>query len=1627
MEVKMSFIIRNEKQFAKWFKKNYKLLGFSKIVRGDISRCPDFVMVKDGKEVGVELETSSSNFLAHKHDIQKVDEVVCLINDAKLNIPTTVVKFPGVIYLGKRKVTLSIDHKTYSDFQRYCEENAIMLSKKIELFMKSIAKNKKIAAVFLGFVFLMFFATVCALQFSDLTQNDFNNGTYSSAIHNGTGVVLSNSNLSGNYASRIFDAGSAALWNNLTFAKSIPVKEYLYAADVAADVWNSTNSAVNWTLIKDDYNNGDANGAGMSFFNSSGAYYIIYNQKVYVSLNFGASWTKVNNDYNGAERQNADVANIDKNNNIYIIEGDQDVWKSSDSGTTWAKLAVNFNGGGRVAKGIAVNSSNILFSVDNSADFWSSSDGVNWTKVNDDYNGADGNAATAMTIDRNDVIYVLDSTAVWKSSDSGTTWAKQTNDFDSTDAHLGISMTSDSQNNLYIIDGGEDVYISSDSAATWTKLATNFNGATGNANAFSSFLKATNITLQIRNCSSSCTTEQFIGPDGTSNTYYNGNGNANINLTGRYFQYKVFLTSSEAGLSSILYNVNLNYSLLDNTPPIISIYSPATANYTANNLIINFTASDSSGISAMWFNNGTANQTYTDVISLTASQGSNTFIFYANDSLGNINSSSITFYIDSLAPAIAITSPISNANYSSSSLSLSFTAADANLQSCWRSIDNGINVSLPGCLGGVISGFIDGQRAITVYANDTLGNVNSSSIAFTVHTSPPAYSNPVAGAPSAYSSNLTYFNITWIDSFPISSVLLESNFSGISKNYTMQNIIDGIYQFSVVLPAGAFYWKSYANDSLGNLNSSTAQEITINKAQSQILLYINGTENNGAMVYGTTANVSAYESSTGDSDVSYALLRNGVEVSNPDTSVLSAGYYNYTFVSTEGQNYSAASLTRFLNVTKAIPNLQLTLNGASSSTAPYISQELIVNASSSNSNVKLYEDSSLIDEGNVVSAVRNYSSIGARTWKAETDENENYSSYSVSYDASVADSSYPMFSGLKSSIASSSAYSSANQYVFNATWTHSLGISEVIFTFNGVNYSYSSEAISKNGDEYFINIGNLPVKTYSYRWFANSTTGNSLMTSDYSYSVEKAIAALFLMFSPSNSITYGSSMSVICTSNNIESIPVLIRNAAAVSNPDAEIIPAGAYNYACTSIATENYSSASTTGSMAISKASPSLALTLNGASSDIFLSSSGETVAIKLSISTPANESINLSIDGVNILSGYGLLENSSFFSSPGEYIITGSFPGNENYSSASISRKAIVAASSPPNSGGGGGGGSSSSSESSTLVEVKRNPNISMQATGDLLMNPGESRTLQLIIKNNGDVFLNKCKISGIGQYSSWINSPDIKNINSGEITEFLVSIQIPFDAPSESAPAVKLECVEKSFDIPLSTTIINSDLVLKISKIELSNKQIEMDYEISGDSSSNQSIIMRVYDEENNLISEKEAIISPEEKEKHESLDVSSAKNGMLKVSIFKKGESTALVEEFFLYNGRGISGLAAFEKINATNASSIALIIFFIIMAIFSLKRIYRHIRINKGNPSPHQVHHAHQALAESKPGNHNHLSWLKRLVSSPKRSKDGVMVVDHHFINHLKEHAKGKDMSGKWISVNIDDIKSLGNK
>jgi hypothetical protein len=58
---------------------------------------------------------------------------------------------------------------------------------------------------------------------------------------------------------------------------------------------------------------------------------------------------------------------------------------------------------------------------------------------------------------------------------------------------------------------------------------------------------------------------------------------------------------------------------------------------------------------------------------------------------------------------------------------------------------------------------------------------------------------------------------------------------------------------------------------------------------------------------GTPTGFSFTESNSGDGDVIYKLLRNGAEVSSPDSTTLPAGDYAYIANTTGGTNFSAAS------------------------------------------------------------------------------------------------------------------------------------------------------------------------------------------------------------------------------------------------------------------------------------------------------------------------------------------------------------------------------------------------------------------------------------------------------------------------------------------------------------------------------------------------------------------------------------------------------------------------------------------------------------------------------------------------------------------------------------------------
>ncbi|TSC65267.1 MAG: hypothetical protein G01um101477_551 [Candidatus Doudnabacteria bacterium Gr01-1014_77] len=80
------------------------------------------------------------------------------------------------------------------------------------------------ALVVLG-IFIAYLLNVSLTGFAVLqqqSQSDFDQGTYSNALYNGSAVVLSPNQTSGTYTSKVFDATSSVTWNNLTWQSSQP-------------------------------------------------------------------------------------------------------------------------------------------------------------------------------------------------------------------------------------------------------------------------------------------------------------------------------------------------------------------------------------------------------------------------------------------------------------------------------------------------------------------------------------------------------------------------------------------------------------------------------------------------------------------------------------------------------------------------------------------------------------------------------------------------------------------------------------------------------------------------------------------------------------------------------------------------------------------------------------------------------------------------------------------------------------------------------------------------------------------------------------------------------------------------------------------------------------------------------------------------------------------------------------------------------------------------------------------------------------------------------------------------------------------------------------------------------------
>jgi hypothetical protein len=290
--------------------------------------------------------------------------------------------------------------------------------------------------------------------------------------------------------------------------------------------------------------------------------------------------------------------------------------------------------------------------------------------------------------------------------------------------------------------------------------------------------------------------------DGQANVTTGGNTTL-LGLSDGAHNVLVFANDTFGNMASS----NLVYFSVDTTLPQITVLSPLNQTYQTGSIALTFTVNRPTS----WIGyslNGQPNATIMGNTTLSGLlDGSHSIVVYANDTGGNMGVSETIYFTIARAPEITILSP-EEMTYAASDVPLIFVV---NEPTSWMgySLDGQANVTTGG--NTTLLGLSDGAHNVVVYANDTFGNMASSSIVyFSVDTTPPSITilSPLNQTYQADSMMLT-FTLDGPTSWMGYSLDGQANMT-ILGNTTLLDLTDGNHHVIV-----------YATDAVGNVGSST--------------------------------------------------------------------------------------------------------------------------------------------------------------------------------------------------------------------------------------------------------------------------------------------------------------------------------------------------------------------------------------------------------------------------------------------------------------------------------------------------------------------------------------------------------------------------------------------------------------------------------------------------------------------------------------------------------------------------------------------------------------------------------------------------------------------------------------
>ena len=301
------------------------------------------------------------------------------------------------------------------------------------------------------------------------------------------------------------------------------------------------------------------------------------------------------------------------------------------------------------------------------------------------------------------------------------------------------------------------------------------------------------------------------------------------------------------GVTSSLVNFTI-----DSIYPTISISSPTNGSESINNTLKIYYSVNDTNVDSCWYSNDSmiSNVTLSGCANITSvnwSEGEHNVSVWVNDSSGNLNSSSVTFEIDSINPLISIVSPSNNSFTNDTGLNVTFSVSDTNLESCWYSNDSMLgNTTLTGCANITALTWSEGEHNVSVWANDSFGNINGTSITFNIDSSALSISilDPSSNFYTTNSSIHVNYSVSGdnIDSCWYTNDSMTSN-TTLAGCANITSVSWGEGQHNVTI---------YANDSVGTINSGS------------LTFYVDLSGPNVTLVSPTNNNV---DNSVGDANV----------------------------------------------------------------------------------------------------------------------------------------------------------------------------------------------------------------------------------------------------------------------------------------------------------------------------------------------------------------------------------------------------------------------------------------------------------------------------------------------------------------------------------------------------------------------------------------------------------------------------------------------------------------------------------------------------------------------------------------------------------------------------------------